>query len=48
MLVVAAPAAPVDALVPVGVARIDITPELPIRLTGYQSRAAEAVRIGAP
>ncbi len=42
------PAAPADPLVPVGVARIDITPELPIRLTGYQSRATEAARIGAP
>jgi hypothetical protein len=48
LLVVAAPAAPADVLVPVGVARIDITPELPIRLTGYQSRIAEAVRMGAP
>jgi hypothetical protein len=42
------PAVPADPLVPVGVARIDITPELPIRLTGYQSRATEAARIGAP
>lgn len=45
---VVAPAAPSGALVPVGVARIDITPEVPIRLTGYQSRATEAARIGAP
>lgn len=31
-------------LVPVGTARIDITPELPIRLTGYTGRAEEAQR----
>jgi neutral ceramidase len=30
--------------VPVGVARIDITPELPIRLTGYTNRPTEADR----
>ncbi|MBI5766780.1 MAG: neutral/alkaline non-lysosomal ceramidase N-terminal domain-containing protein [Verrucomicrobia bacterium] len=29
-------------VVQVGVAKIDITPELPIRLSGYQSRATEA------
>ena len=29
----------------VGVAKVDITPELPIRLAGYQSRAAEAGRV---
>ena len=34
--------------VAVGVARIDITPELPIRLSGYQSRPAEATRVEAP
>ncbi len=34
--------------VAVGVARIDITPEMPIRLAGYQSRPAEAVRVEAP
>lgn len=33
------------AAVPVGVARIDITPELPIRLTGYSSRPTEATRV---
>jgi hypothetical protein len=31
--------------VPVGAARIDITPELPIRLTGYSSRPTEAARV---
>jgi len=46
--VAAAPAAPSGPLVPVGVARVDITPEVPIRLTGYQSRATEAPRVGAP
>lgn len=34
-------------LVPVGVAKVDITPELPIRLSGYQSRAEEANRVEA-
>lgn len=29
----------------VGVAKLDITPELPIRLSGYESRAAEAERV---
>lgn len=48
LLGIAAPAAPADGLVPAGVARIDITPAVPIRLTGYQSRATEAPRIGAP
>ncbi|MFM8336163.1 MAG: hypothetical protein ACKODK_11420, partial [Opitutaceae bacterium] len=33
--------------VPVGAARIDITPELPIRLSGYTNRPAEADRVGA-
>jgi len=46
--VAAASAAPSGPLVPVGVARVDITPEMPIRLTGYQSRATEAPRVGAP
>jgi hypothetical protein len=32
--------------VPVGAARIDITPELPIRLTGYTNRPTEADRVG--
>lgn len=34
--------------VPVGAAKIDITPELPIRLSGYQGRPGEATRIGTP
>ena len=34
--------------VAVGVARIDITPEMPIRLSGYQSRPAEATRVEVP
>jgi len=34
--------------VAVGVARIDITPEMPIRLSGYQSRPAEATRVEGP
>ncbi|MSU49756.1 MAG: hypothetical protein EXS37_11840 [Opitutus sp.] len=34
--------------VAVGAARIDITPDVPIRLSGYQSRPAEATRIAAP
>lgn len=34
--------------VPVGVARIDITPETPIRLSGYSSRPAEATRVEMP
>lgn len=33
--------------VPVGAARIDITPELPIRLSGYTNRPAEADRFEA-
>ena len=33
------------ALLQVGAARIDITPELPIRLTGYSGRPGEAERI---
>ncbi len=37
-----------EPLVSVGVARADITPELPIRLAGYQQRAAEATRVVAP
>jgi len=44
----AAPAAAGEASPPavlVGVAKIDITPELPIRLSGYQSRATEAARV---
>src|SRR5688572_31584824 len=30
--------------VSIGVAKVDITPELPIRLSGYQSRPTEATR----
>ena len=33
-------------LVQVGVAKIDITPDLPIRLAGYQSRQTDTERIG--
>ncbi|MFZ9747930.1 MAG: hypothetical protein ACO3G4_15025 [Opitutaceae bacterium] len=44
----ATPTTPPAPLVPAGVARLDITPEVPIRLTGYQARATEAPRIGAP
>ncbi len=34
--------------VPVGAAKVDITPELPIQLAGYQQRTAEADRIAMP
>jgi len=34
--------------VPVGAARVDITPALPIRLTGYPNRATEATNVAAP
>ena len=34
--------------VPVGAARVDITPELPIRLTGYTNRVDEARLVEAP
>ena len=37
-----------ESLVPVGVARADITPELPIQLAGYQQRTTEATRVVAP
>ena len=37
-----------DAMVAVGVARIDITPELPIQLAGYQQRITEAQRVEMP
>ena len=37
-----------EPLVPVGVARIDLTPELPIQLAGYQQRTIEATRVEAP
>jgi hypothetical protein len=37
-----------DGSVAVGVARVEITPELPIRLSGYQSRPAEATKVAAP
>ncbi len=38
----------VEPTVPVGVAHLDITPELPIQLAGYQQRTTEATRIVAP
>lgn len=37
-----------EALVPIGVARADITPDLPIQLAGYQQRTTEATRVEAP
>lgn len=40
-------AAAAPSLVPVGAAKIDITPDLPIRLSGYQSRAKPAERVEA-
>jgi len=46
MLVIALGAA--ETTVAVGGAKVDITPELPIRLAGYQSRPAEATRVEAP
>ncbi len=46
MLVIALGAA--ETMVAVGGAKVDITPELPIRLAGYQSRLAEATRVEAP
>ena len=45
MLVIALGAA--ETTVAVGGAKVDITPELPIRLAGYQSRLAEATRVEA-
>ena len=45
MLVIALGAA--ETTVAVGGAKVDITPELPIRLAGYQSRVAEATRVEA-
>ncbi|MEO6244778.1 MAG: neutral/alkaline non-lysosomal ceramidase N-terminal domain-containing protein, partial [Opitutaceae bacterium] len=50
-LLVVAPAFELRAAEPavaVGVARIDITPEVPIQLAGYQSRTTEAPRVGMP
>ena len=35
-------------LVPVGAARLDVTPELPIQLAGYQQRTTEATQVLAP
>lgn len=46
MLVIALGAA--ETMVAVGGAKVDITPDLPIRLAGYQSRLAEATRVEAP
>ncbi len=41
-----APAAPPDRpLVPVGLARVDVTPKTPIRLSGYASRRTESVGV---
>ncbi len=45
VLVVSLAAAPADSSLRVGAARVDITPEMPIRLAGYQSRAVEAERV---
>jgi neutral ceramidase len=44
----AAPAAQSAATVPVGVAKVDITPNVPIRLTGYASRKTEAEGAAMP
>ncbi len=46
MLAIALGAA--ETTVAVGGAKVDITPELPIRLAGYQSRLAEATRVETP
>lgn len=46
MLAIALGAA--ETTVAVGGAKVDITPELPIRLAGYQSRLAEATRVEVP
>src|SRR5258705_2036197 len=40
--VAAASAAPVEKLVSVGVAKVDITPDYPVRMTGYAVRKTEA------
>jgi hypothetical protein len=37
-----------ESFVPVGAARADVTPELPIQLAGYQQRTTEATRVVAP
>ena len=37
-----------EPIVLVGAARLDITPDLPIQLAGYQQRTAEATRVVAP
>ena len=37
-----------EPLVPVGAARADVTPELPIQLAGYQQRTTEATQVVAP
>ncbi len=47
-LAAAVAAAAESPLVAVGVARIDITPELPIQLAGYQQRTTEALRVEMP
>jgi hypothetical protein len=53
MSAIAASAAPQEKevqgpLVPVGFAREDITPEVPIRLCGYPDRTVEATKVGNP
>ncbi len=40
--------APPEGTVPVGLARIDITPDFPVRLAGYAGRMAEATEVAAP
>ena len=48
LLLLVLPPALTGAPVPVGAARVDITPALPIRLTGYTNRSEEARRVEAP
>jgi hypothetical protein len=48
LALVLAPGATRAAEVPVGAAKIEITPELPIRLSGYQGRPGEAIRAATP
>ncbi len=40
-------AAPPEGAMPVGLARIDITPDFPVRLAGYAGRMAEATEVAA-
>jgi hypothetical protein len=46
--IAAALAAAEGPLVHVGAARVEIKPELPIRLSGYQGRTSEAAKVGKP